>query len=343
MKRLAVLGLAVLTLMGCSSMTVLRTSELKTVGRHVQKKVQETVVQKVDTAVIKLTAANDSLRAELDSTNARLKAAEFAQKRMQAEITMLARRVSDESERNDSRQEEIIYRLDLLLGKSDKILAKKVVISGAPAPISMDSLEREAEKLVEAEAMFNTARSDYHRGEYKLAYSGFKQVYETMKTGELAENSLYWMAICLIDANQIDKAKKVFARMSEAFPDGQKTCPALFKLANLYADECDIDMQKQYLQKILSNKSCEASGEFEQSAEILQELLEKNENASETCVTKEQKEATIIPAAASVKGFVADTPSAATQPAADQSAAVQPAAPVVGPAPTLTPVQPAAK
>lgn len=333
MKRLAVLGLAVLTLMGCSSMTVLRTSELKTVGRHVQKKVQETVVQKVDTAVIKLTAANDSLRAELDSTNARLKAAEFAQKRMQAEITMLARRVSDESERNDSRQEEIIYRLDLLLGKSDKILAKKVVISGAPAPISMDSLEREAEKLVEAEAMFNTARSDYHRGEYKLAYSGFKQVYETMKTGELAENSLYWMAICLIDANQIDKAKKVFARMSEAFPDGQKTCPALFKLANLYADECDIDMQKQYLQKILSNKSCEASGEFEQSAEILQELLEKNENASETCVTKEQKEATIIPAEASVKGFVADTPSAATQPAA----------PVVGPAPTLTPVQPAAK
>ncbi|MCQ2124393.1 MAG: tetratricopeptide repeat protein [Fibrobacter sp.] len=343
MKRLAVLGLAVLTLMGCSSMTVLRTSELKTVGRHVQKKVQETVVQKVDTAVIKLTAANDSLRAELDSTNARLKAAEFAQKRMQAEITMLARRVSDESERNDSRQEEIIYRLDLLLGKSDKILAKKVVISGAPAPISMDSLEREAEKLVEAEAMFNTARSDYHRGEYKLAYSGFKQVYETMKTGELAENSLYWMAICLIDANQIDKAKKVFARMSEAFPDGQKTCPALFKLANLYADECDIDMQKQYLQKILSNKSCEASGEFEQSAEILQELLEKNENASETCVTKEQKEATIIPAEASVKGFVADTPSAATQPAADRSAAVQPAAPVVGPAPTLTPVQPAAK
>ena len=116
----------------------------------------------------------------------------------------------------------------------------------------MDSLEREAEKLVEAEAMFNTARSDYHRGEFKLAYSGFKQVYEQMKEGELAENSLYWMALCLIDVNQIDKAKKVFARMSEAFPDGQKTCPALFKLSGLYGEECDINMQKQYLQKILS-------------------------------------------------------------------------------------------
>lgn len=326
MKRL-VLCLFVLTFMGCSSITVLRTKEIKSVGKVVTKSVQKKMDQKIDSSMAVLVKTNDSLRVELDSAVARLNAAAVAQKRMQAEITMLSRRVSDESERNDSRQEEIIYRLDLLLGKSDKILAKKVVVSGAPAaPISMDSLEREAEKLVEAEAMFNTARSDYHRGEYKLAYSGFKQVYETMKTGELAENSLYWMAICLIDAKQVDKAKKVFARMSEAFPDGQKTCPALFKLAGLYGDECDIEMQKQYLQKVLSNKSCESTGEFEQSAEILQELLE-DKNAAEGCVTKAQQEAAIIPAEASVSGFVAD----------------KPAAPVVGPAPTLTPVQPAAK
>ena len=258
-----------MVLTGCSQMTVLRTQEMKAVGAEVQTS--------LDSAVQTLSAQNDSLRAELDSTKAMLDASALAQKRMQAEITMLSRRVSDESERNDSRQEEIIYRLDMLLGKSDKILAKKVVVSGAPAPVSMDSLEREAEKLVEAEAMFNTARSDYHRGEFKLAYNGFKQVYEQMKEGELAENSLYWMALCLIDVNQVDKAKKVFARMSDAFPDGQKTCPALFKLSSLYGEECDIDMQKQYLQKILSTKSCEKSAEFEQAAEMLQEILEKED------------------------------------------------------------------
>ena len=258
-----------MVLTGCSQMTVLRTQEMKAVGAEVQTS--------LDSAVQSLSAQNDSLRAELDSTKAMLDASALAQKRMQAEITMLSRRISDESERNDSRQEEIIYRLDMLLGKSDKILAKKVVVSGAPAPVSMDSLEREAEKLVEAEAMFNTARSDYHRGEFKLAYNGFKQVYEQMKEGELAENSLYWMALCLIDVNQVDKAKKVFARMSDAFPDGQKTCPALFKLSSLYGEECDIDMQKQYLQKILSTKSCEKSAEFEQAAEMLQEILEKED------------------------------------------------------------------
>ena len=265
-RILLIAGLTSILFTGCSQLTVLRTQEMKAVGAEVQTS--------LDSVAIQLQAQNDSLRAEIKKI---LEESSLAQKRMQAEITMLSRRVADESERNDSRQEEIIYRLDMLLGKSDKILAKKVVVSGAPAPVSMDSLEREAEKLVEAEAMFNTARSDYHRGEFKLAYNGFKQVYEQMKEGELAENSLYWMALCLIDVNQVDKAKKVFARMSEAFPDGQKTCPALFKLSSLYGEECDIDMQKQYLQKILSTKSCEKSAEFEQAAEMLQEILEKED------------------------------------------------------------------
>lgn len=268
MKKLALgLAIAMLALTGCSQVTMLRTKEMKNVGTDVQTG----VVASVDSSMQSL---EDSLRAEIDSLKALLEQSSMAQKRMQAEITTLANRVSDESERNDSRQEEIIYRLDMLLGKSDKILAKKVVVSGAPAPVSMDSVEAEAEKLVEAEAMFNTARSDYHRGEYKLAYTGFKQVYEQMKSGELAENSLYWMGLCLVDAKQVEKAKKVFASLAEAFPEGGKVCATMFKLSQIYAEGGDVEKQKQYLQKILSSKTCASTGEFEQAAEILQELLE---------------------------------------------------------------------
>ena len=288
MNKLAIgmLSIAV-ALVGCSRITMLRTEEMRNVGTDVQVSVKGNL----DSAMHKLRSDNKQLRKRVDSLKAELVASAVAQKRMQAEITMLSRRVSDESERNDSRQEEIIYRLDMLLGKSDKILAKKVVVSGAPqAPISLDSLEREAEKLVEAEATFNTARSDFHSGEYKLAFKGFKQVYEQMKTGELAENSLYWMGLCLIEVNQRDKAKKIFTNLSATFPDGAKSCPSIFKLANLYGEECDIQSQKQFLQKLLSKKSCEKTGEFEQSAEILQEILEKEEKTAagekvEACVS----------------------------------------------------------
>jgi TolA-binding protein len=278
MKKIA-LGIVSIAfaLVGCSQMTVLRTEEMRNVGTDVQV----AVLSNLDSAMHKLRADNKNLRKRVDSLKAELLAQQEAsallQKRMMAELTMLSRRVSDESERNDSRQEEIIYRLDMLLGKSDKILAKKVVVSGAPQPqISMDSVEREAERLVEAEAMFNTARSDYHRAEYKLAYTGFKQVYEQMKDGELGENSLYWMGLCLMDVNQVEKAKKVFEALAQSFPEGQKLCTTMFKLSAIYAAEGNVDMQKQYLQKILSSKTCATSGEFEQAAEILQELLEGN-------------------------------------------------------------------
>ena len=325
MKRIA-LGIVsvAFALVGCSQMTVLRTEEMRNVGTDVQV----AVLSNLDSAVHRLKADNKKLRKCVDSLKAEILAQQEAsallQKRMMAEITTLSRRVSDESERNDSRQEEIIYRLDMLLGKSDKILAKKVVVNGAAqAPISMDSVEREAERLVEAEAMFNTARSDYHRGEYKLAYSGFKQVYEQMKTGELGENSLYWMGLCLVDVNQVEKAKKVFEALTQSFPNGQKMCTSLFKLSAIYGAEGNVDMQKQYLQKILSGKTCANSGEFEQAAEILQDLLEGREVAP--IPLTESKPAPETPAANEKPAAPADTaakaPEAPAAPAAQAPAA----------------------
>lgn len=261
--RFLILFLIVL-ISGCSSITALRTKELRTVGNVVRKDVKEEINKVVDQRVDSLQRKMDSISTAQDLTN----------RRLMAEISVLSSRVASESERNDSRQEEILYRLDMLLGKSDKILAKKVVVSkSASEPLALDSIEREAERLIEAEAMFNTARSDYLRGEYKLAYSTFKQVYEDTKTGEFAEESLYWLALCLVAVNENDKALVLFSRFVDQFPQSDKICTVLFKLSNMAAVNKKIDTQKQYLQKLLENKKCMDSNEFLQGAAILEEIL----------------------------------------------------------------------
>ena len=257
--------LASLMLSGCSSITMLRTKEMRAVG--------DDVMAKNDSTYKALSAENELLKAQLDSVKSQLDAAALSQKRLQAEVTMLSKRVSDESVRHDTRQEEIIYRLDLLLGKSDKILAKKVVVSGNAASTVIEP-DANDEKMVEAETMFNTAHSDYHRGEYKLAYNGFKKVYELMKKGEMAEGALYWMALCLIEANQPEKAKTLLANLVDSNPQGIKACPGMYKLATLYGDECNLDKKKQYLQTIISNNACVSTPELEQAALALQEMLD---------------------------------------------------------------------
>ena len=270
--------LALFMLSGCSSITILRTKEMRAVG--------DDVIAKNDSAYKALSAENTTLRAELDSVKAQLDAAAVAQKRLQAEVTVLTNRMSEETVRRDTRQEEIIYRLDLLLGKSDKILAKKVVVSGGSASAVMES-DADAAKMVEAETMFNAAHSDYHRGEYKLAYNGFKQVYELVKKGEMAEGALYWMSLCLIEANQAAKAKTLLTNLVDSNPQGMKACAGMFKLATIYGKECDLERQKQYLQKIISNNTCSSTPELEQAALKLQEMLDfkspDGRSATEIC------------------------------------------------------------
>ena len=107
---------------------------------------------------------------------------------------------------------------------------------------------------------------------------------------------------------QVEKAKKVFTSLADAFPEGQKVCTTMFKLAAIYSTEGNIDMQKQYLQKILNSKTCSTSGEFEQAAEILQEILEQ-----ETQAGPKAAEPSNGPEAAAP---TAETPAADAQPAA---------------------------
>ena len=270
--------LASFVLSGCSSITMLRTKEMRAVG--------DDVIAKNDSSYKALSAENASLRAELDSVKALLEASAVAQKRLQAEVTVLSNRMSEETVRRDTRQEEIIYRLDLLLGKSDKILAKKVVVNNGVASAVMEP-DANAEKMIEAETMFNAAHSDYHRGEYKLAYNGFKQVYELVKKGEMAEGALYWMSLCLIEANQAAKAKTLLTNLVDSNPNGMKACAGMYKLATIYGNECNLDRKKQYLQMILSNNTCASTPELEQAAISLQEMLDfrspDGRSATEIC------------------------------------------------------------
>ena len=270
--------LASFVLSGCSSITMLRTKEMRAVG--------DDVIAKNDSSYKALSAENASLRAELDSVKAQLEASAVAQKRLQAEVTVLSNRMSEETVRRDTRQEEIIYRLDLLLGKSDKILAKKVVVNNGVASAVMEP-DANAEKMIEAETMFNAAHSDYHRGEYKLAYNGFKQVYELVKKGEMAEGALYWMSLCLIEANQAAKAKTLLTNLVDSNPNGMKACAGMYKLATIYDNECNLDRKKQYLQMILSNNTCASTPELEQAAISLQEMLDfrspDGRSATEIC------------------------------------------------------------
>jgi len=184
--------------------------------------------------------------------------------RLKADLAELNSKINDQGDKSEARMEEITFRLDKLLG---------VVQKGGVAKTAAKSAQNEPkEHNTEMEVLYNASRSDYLRGEYAVAYNGFKQIYESVKTGELAENALYWMAMCMLDAGKKENAETLFKTLLEKFPQGPKVCPVEFKLASMAEEAKDKAKQKAWLQKLLNTAHCVSSNEFQRAADILPSL-----------------------------------------------------------------------
>jgi len=225
-------------LCSCSSITILRTKEIK----DATNSSAESVNKRIDS----LTLVTDSLRMDLW--------------RVKADLAELASKVDGQGDKSEARMEEITFRLDRLLGiaQQKSVVTKSAANSSAPK-----------EQNGETEVLYNASRADYLRGEYAVAYNGFKQIYESIKTGEIAENALYWMAMCMLDAGKKENAETLFKTLLEKYPQSIKVCPVNFKLASMAEEAKNKALQKAWLQKLLNTGHCASSNEFQRAADIL--------------------------------------------------------------------------
>lgn len=256
----------ILLLQSCSYVTVMRTKEMKAISAEVQASASKEAA---------LTNARvDSLRQELDSLkaeNARL------MRRLIADLATLNSRVTDDADHMNARLEEAIFRLDYLMEGSKKV-TKKVVVNKGKTDQAGSSTDYQAmfvveERNPELDKLYTTARADFHRSEYVLAYDGFKQIYQKAGQGTMAENALYWMGLCVSMSGKPEKAKKIFDRVLAQFPQGRKTCVVLLKLSEMAQAENNAQEQVQLLQRLVAQPQCRETNESFRAIEQLDQLL----------------------------------------------------------------------
>lgn len=226
----------------CSSITMLRTKEIR--------EASESSAAGINRRLDSLALVIDSLKFEQERMSSRLKA-DFAEFNL---------KINEQGNKSEARMEEINFRLDRIL----TVVQQRSTVTKSAAASSAK------EDNSEMTALYNASRSDYLKGEYVVAYNGFKQIYETVKTGELAENSLYWMGMCMLDANKKDNATTLFKSLLERFPQSRMVCTVNFKLANMAEEAGKVEEQKAYLKKLISTEHCAPSNEFHRAADILQ-------------------------------------------------------------------------
>ncbi len=79
--------------------------------------------------------------------------------------------------------------------------------------------------------LYNEARNDYTLGRYALAISGFKDVLELDKKGDLADNAHYWMGESYLAQRQHDLALDEFDKIIRDYPQSNKRPDAYLKKA----------------------------------------------------------------------------------------------------------------
>jgi tol-pal system protein YbgF len=98
-----------------------------------------------------------------------------------------------------------------------------------PAPESKAAPTRPQPTNLSPQEVYNTAYSDYLKGNFELAVDGFKMYRESFPDSPLADNALYWIGECDYSQRKFNEAIDVFNDLILNYPRSDKTPAAYLK------------------------------------------------------------------------------------------------------------------
>ncbi|MBI3813081.1 MAG: tol-pal system protein YbgF [Nitrospinae bacterium] len=139
-----------------------------------------------------------------------------------------------------------------------------------PLPVG-ESIPAESQPIVamKPEDVYKTAYSDYLKGSFQLAVSGFRSYIEKFPDTELAGNSQYWIAECYYSTGDYEMAISEFNEVINRYPRNTKVTSSMLKIA---------------YSKIKLNQMPDAAAQ-------LRELIKKYPNSDEARLAKERLKA----------------------------------------------------
>jgi tol-pal system protein YbgF len=103
---------------------------------------------------------------------------------------------------------------------------------GPPAP--------PPDPLPDPESLYNTAYSDFSKGNYALAISGFDEYQQRFPDSDLADNALYWIGECHFSQGDYARAVEAFDHMLRSHPRSDKSAAANLKKALAFQEQNQI-------------------------------------------------------------------------------------------------------
>ncbi len=201
--------------------------------RQIQAQLSE-----LQTSQAALKTVVDSLNAgaaeQQDSLRKNLADSKIGMERLQQDMSILSERIDETNSRLGGLREDLVT----LRQSREPIVVPTIEPApgeASPPPATAANGQAPAPAVVASGPsvidIYNEARNDYTQGRYPLAVSGFKDVLELDKKGDLADNARYWMGESYLAQRQHDLALAEFDKIIRDFPQSNKRPDAYLKKA----------------------------------------------------------------------------------------------------------------
>ena len=139
--------------------------------------------------------------------------------------TALDERIKDTNRRVDQVSSDV---------QANRELARRAAAASpaSPAPAGGESAApalAAGAAVPDPQSLYNTAYSDFSKGNFVLAISGFEEYASRYSESDLADNALYWVGECLFSQGKFADAVQGFDRMLEKYPQSDRAAAANLK------------------------------------------------------------------------------------------------------------------
>jgi tol-pal system protein YbgF len=164
---------------------------------------------------------------------------------------------------------ELLERMDVMNDRLAKLEngqsapAPAATVAPASVPASANPAPAPAPSQIQQPHVVPTpARSDVY-GQYRNALvlfgknrwadarAAFQQVFDADRSGELADNALYWIGETYYAAGDYANAMRMYARVTKEFPTENKAPDAMFKMGLAYAKTGDLAMARKTFEDVI--------------------------------------------------------------------------------------------
>ena len=159
----------------------------------------------------------------------------IALERVQQDMSILSERVDETNSRLGGLREDLVTlrqnREPLVLPATEPVATEAGSTSGQARPGATPAPPPVVTAGPGYIDIYNEARNDYTQGRYPLAISGFKDVLDLDKKGDLADNAHYWMGESYLAQRQHDLALGEFDKIIRDYAQSNKRPDAYLKKA----------------------------------------------------------------------------------------------------------------